>query len=194
MLGAGRLAAGDAEDALALEAVEVLGEAAGVGAEEVALDKEEEGGVDFIEVVEDADEVAWVAVGGDGEEVAEGGREQGCELLFGEELCGGLSDKFMFGGAGHERRVRRTEEGGLELVDAAVDGGVEFHGVMADAWSMPGSRESEGEGGLCRSRGAAPRRGLRFGLAGPEPRHGRIVLQRPSWSQRCDVVNRTPSC
>jgi hypothetical protein len=36
--------------------------------------------VDFIEGVEDGEEVAWVAVGGDGEEVAEGRREEGGEL------------------------------------------------------------------------------------------------------------------
>jgi len=41
----------------------------------VALDEEGEQGVELVEGVEDAEEVARVAVGGDGEEVAQRGRD-----------------------------------------------------------------------------------------------------------------------
>lgn len=62
-MGARDFAAFDAQDALALEAVEVLGEAAAVGEEVVALDEEYEEGVDFIEGVEDPEEIAGLTVG-----------------------------------------------------------------------------------------------------------------------------------
>ena len=74
------------EGALALESVEVLGEGPTAREEVVALDKDGGEGVELVERVEQAKEVAWVAVRGEGEEVAQGGREKGCELLFGEEL------------------------------------------------------------------------------------------------------------
>lgn len=70
-LGARDLAILDAQDALALQGVEVLGEGAAEGAEVVALDDQGEQGVDFVEGVEDAEEVARVAVGGDGEDIAD---------------------------------------------------------------------------------------------------------------------------
>ena len=63
-------AAGDAQCALALQAVEVLDEAAAVGAQVVALDDEGEQRVQLIEGVEDAEEVARAAVGREDEEVA----------------------------------------------------------------------------------------------------------------------------
>jgi hypothetical protein len=52
----------------------------------VALDYEHEESVGFIEVVEESKEVAGVTVGGEGEEIAEGGREEGGELLFREDF------------------------------------------------------------------------------------------------------------
>lgn len=84
-----RLTAGYSQDALALQAIEVFGEAAAVGAEVVPLHEEVEERVDFVVVVEDAEEVAGVALGGEDEEVADGGGEERGELLFGEEFCGG---------------------------------------------------------------------------------------------------------
>jgi len=81
-LRARELAAADAQHPLALEAVEVFGEAAAVGLEEVPLDEKHEEGVELIERVEGAEEIAWVAVSCDGEEVAEGrGNERGQLLL-----------------------------------------------------------------------------------------------------------------
>ena len=73
-------------DTLALEAVEVLGEAAAVGLEVVALNGEHEKSVDFIEGVKEAKQIAGVTVGSYGEEVAERGWDEGRELLFGEEF------------------------------------------------------------------------------------------------------------
>lgn len=73
-----------AEDALALQRVEVLGERAAEGAEVVALDEEGEERVDFVVGVEDAQEVAGMAVGCDSEDVAERRGEEVGELLFGE--------------------------------------------------------------------------------------------------------------
>ena len=72
----------------------------------MALHQQHEQGVDFVEGVEHGEEVAGVSGGGDGEEVAEGGGQQGRELLFGEEL----------------------EEGGFEVVDAGLERGEELHG------------------------------------------------------------------
>ena len=57
------LAAFDEQDTLALEVVEVLGEAAAVGEEVVALDEEHEECVNFIEGIEDPQEVAGLTVG-----------------------------------------------------------------------------------------------------------------------------------
>jgi hypothetical protein len=44
----------------------------------VALHQQHEQGVDFVEGVEDGEEVARVPWGGDGEEVAEGSRAESC--------------------------------------------------------------------------------------------------------------------
>ena len=71
---------------LALEAVEILREPAIVDFEVVALHEKGEEGIELIEGVEGTEEVAWVAVGGDGEEVAEGGGDERGELLFAEEF------------------------------------------------------------------------------------------------------------
>jgi len=77
----------------------------------VPLHEEHEQGVELVEGVEDPEEVAWMAVGGDGEEVAQGGRDEGCELSFGEEF----------------------EEGGFVLVEGRVEGGHELH-VGREKW------------------------------------------------------------
>lgn len=73
--------------------------------EVVAFYEEHEESVELVEGVEDAEEVAWVSVCGDGEEVAEGGGEEGGELSFGEEL----------------------EEGGFVVVEGGVEGCHELH-------------------------------------------------------------------
>jgi hypothetical protein len=52
----------------------------------VALDGEHKEGIELVEGVEYAEEVAGVSLGCDGEQVAERGREEGCELGFGEEF------------------------------------------------------------------------------------------------------------
>ena len=104
-LRARTLAAFDTQHPRSFHGVEVLGEAAAVGAQEVALHDQHEQRVDFIEGVEDGQEVAWVAWCGDGEEVAQRWGEQGGELLLGEEL----------------------EEGGFEVVDAGLEGREELH-------------------------------------------------------------------
>ncbi|KAH0542528.1 hypothetical protein GP486_008631 [Trichoglossum hirsutum] len=83
-LRAGDLAGSNAEHALALQTVEVLGEAAAVGEEIVALDEKHEQGVSQVEVVQEADEVAGVPVSGEDQKVAEGRGEEGGELLLGE--------------------------------------------------------------------------------------------------------------
>jgi len=70
-LGSRNLAAFDTEDSFTFEAVEVLGEAAAIGEEVVALDGEHEEGVELIEGVEDMEEVAWMALGGEDEEIAD---------------------------------------------------------------------------------------------------------------------------
>ena len=71
----------------------------------IFLDNKSEERVDFVEVVEYAEEVAWVAVGGDGEEIAEGRRQERGELLFGEEF----------------------EEGGFECVNVGLEGRYVLH-------------------------------------------------------------------
>ena len=71
-----------AKNSLAFQAVEVLCEAAAKSAEVVSLDEEGEEGVDFVEGVEDAEEVAGMSVCCDGEEIAQRGRDECCELLF----------------------------------------------------------------------------------------------------------------
>ena len=71
---------------LALEAVEILREPAIVDFEVVALHEKGEEGIELIEGVEGTEEVAWVPVGGDGEEVVEGGGNERGELLFAEEF------------------------------------------------------------------------------------------------------------
>lgn len=69
-LGAWHLAILDMENALALEAVEVLCEGAAEGAEVVSFDDEGEEGVDFVKGVENAKEVTRVAVGCDGKDIS----------------------------------------------------------------------------------------------------------------------------
>lgn len=79
------------EGPLALEPVEVLGEGAAAGGQVVALDEEHEQGVGLVERVEHGQEVARRAVGGVDEQVAQGGRQQGRQLLLREKLKeGGL--------------------------------------------------------------------------------------------------------
>lgn len=102
----GDLAAPDLQDAGALQAVEVLGEAPAIGAQEVALDEQHDQRVRLIEGIEHWQEIARVAVGGDGEQIAQRRREQRCELLFRQQL----------------------EERGLEVVDAVLERGQELHG------------------------------------------------------------------
>ena len=57
-----------------------------MGFEKVALDEEHEERVDFLERVEDPQEVSRVSMGCYSEEVAEGRREEGGKLLFGEKF------------------------------------------------------------------------------------------------------------
>ena len=70
------------EDALALQAVEVLSERAAPAHEIVALDEQHEERVDLIVAIENADQVSRVAVGGDGEEVAQRRLEELAQLCF----------------------------------------------------------------------------------------------------------------
>lgn len=84
---AGDFAAFNTLDSLALEAVEVLSEAAAVGEEVVPLNKEHEESVDFIEGIEDPKEVAGMTVSGQGKHITNGRWKEGGELLFGEEFC-----------------------------------------------------------------------------------------------------------
>lgn len=56
-----------AENALAFEPIEVLGEAAAICTQKVPLHQKHEERVNFIERVEDAEKVAGMTVGGDGE-------------------------------------------------------------------------------------------------------------------------------
>ena len=72
----------------ALEVVEMFGEGAAVVFEVMTLDEEHEEGVDFIEGIEETEEVAGMAVGCESEEVAEGGWNEGGELVFGEDFWG----------------------------------------------------------------------------------------------------------
>lgn len=65
---------------LPLDAVEVLGKAAAPPPQVVALDEQHEEGVEFIVAVEDVDEVPRVALGDDGQHVADGGLEEVAEL------------------------------------------------------------------------------------------------------------------
>jgi hypothetical protein len=52
----------------------------------VALHQEHNESVDFIEGVEYGEQVAWVAVRGDGEDVTDRGREKSSELLLRKHL------------------------------------------------------------------------------------------------------------
>lgn len=85
-VGGARDLAAAANRGLALEAVEVLGEAAAAGAQVVALDEEHEQGVQLIEGVEGAQQVARVPLGRDGQEVAQGRGQEGVELLLRQQL------------------------------------------------------------------------------------------------------------
>lgn len=91
---------------LPLYPVKVLGKAPAPAPEVVALDEQHEQGVELIIAVEDVDEVPRVALGEDGQYVADGWLEEVAELRFGEEL----------------------EEGGFGLVEAGGHIGHELHG------------------------------------------------------------------
>lgn len=60
-------------------------------------------------------------MGGDGNGIAERGREEGGDLLFGDDLCGRVSRRAGGGG------VSRTEDGGFLVVQAALETGEELH-------------------------------------------------------------------
>lgn len=62
-LSAGCLPTFNPEDALSLETVEILGEAAAICEEVVPLHNEHKQRVDFIEVIENPEEVSGMAVG-----------------------------------------------------------------------------------------------------------------------------------
>ena len=70
-LRSGDLAAPDAEHARSFQAVEVLCETAAIGAQEVALHEQHDKRVDFIERVQDREEVAGITVGGNSHKVAQ---------------------------------------------------------------------------------------------------------------------------
>lgn len=70
-MGARDLAILGEEDSFAFERVEVLCEGAAEGAEVVAFDDEGEERVDLVVGVEDSEEVSWMAMGGDGEDVSD---------------------------------------------------------------------------------------------------------------------------
>lgn len=74
----------------------------------MALHEEHKQRVRLIEGIQDREEIAWVAVRGDGEEVAERWREEGGELLLGEDF----------------------EEGGFELVEAVLETLHVLHGGL----------------------------------------------------------------
>lgn len=110
------------ERLLPLEAVEVLGEGPAARAQVVALHEDHGQGVKLVEGVQRAQEVARVPLRQDGQEVAERGRQQGVELLLGEDL----------------------EERGLLVVEGAPEGGDELHGSLlvshAALWRTRGFR------------------------------------------------------
>lgn len=70
-MGARDLAILGEEDSFAFERVEVLCEGAAKGAEVVAFDEEGEERVDFVVGVEDSEEVSWMTVSRDGEDVSD---------------------------------------------------------------------------------------------------------------------------
>lgn len=123
-------------DALALEAVEVLGEGGGVVGEVVVLDEGREDGVGFVEAVEEGEEVARAVGSGGCEEVAEGWGEEVGELILGEEFCA-ASDRLLVlerrnwpGGlrGGEDVDEVCTKERGFMLVDTALELRQELHG------------------------------------------------------------------
>jgi hypothetical protein len=69
-LGARDLAILGEQDTLAFERVEVLGEGAAEGAEVVPLDDQREQRVELIEGVEDPQEIPWMTVCRDGEDIS----------------------------------------------------------------------------------------------------------------------------
>ena len=74
------------EHTLALETIKVLRETSTVGEEVVALYDKSNKGIDFIEGIEDAKEVSWMAMGRKSQEVAQRGWKQTGKLLFGKKL------------------------------------------------------------------------------------------------------------
>ena len=85
----------------------MLDEAAAVGAQVVALDEQGEQRVQLVEGVEDAQQVARAPVRGEDEEVAQGGRDEGGELLLGEDFCDALGGGGKAGGWGRREADRR---------------------------------------------------------------------------------------
>lgn len=69
-LSARYLSSLDLEHQLSLECIEVLRESAAVGFQEVFVDDQGEEGVEFVEGVEDTEEIARVSMGRKSEEVA----------------------------------------------------------------------------------------------------------------------------
>ena len=61
------------EHTLTLKTIKVLRESSTVGKEVVALYDKSKNGIDFIEGIEDAKEVSWMAMGRKSQEVAQGG-------------------------------------------------------------------------------------------------------------------------
>ena len=86
----------------------------------MTLHKEHHKRVCLIEGVEDGQQIARVSVRGDGEEVAEGRREEGSELLFGEEF----------------------EQRGLEIVYTVLQAGEELHGDVSLSRGILRQKES----------------------------------------------------
>ena len=69
--------------ALALQTVEVLGEGAGIGLEKVVFESKGEKGINFGKGIVKREEIAWGAVGSNGEKVVKGWRYQSRQLVFG---------------------------------------------------------------------------------------------------------------
>ena len=71
---------------LAFKAVEVLGKAPTICFKIVPLDGEYKHGIEFIKGVQKMEQVSWVTLCSNGKEVAERRRNEGGELLFGEQF------------------------------------------------------------------------------------------------------------
>lgn len=76
----------DAKHSLALETIKILNEATAICQKEVALHDQHEKRIELIKGVENSEKVAGPAMGGYNQEVAEGWRDQGGELLFGQQF------------------------------------------------------------------------------------------------------------